>query len=522
MKSMEYKLGADARDAMTEVAQFIGNTLGSTLGPAGRNYFLRVGITNDGRTIVSNIEFNTDNKPDEIKNAIVLAFEEIALRQDSDAGDGTTTALVLGTQLAEDVLKEVSDLDAPVFGSKSVIELMRQLDTEGARAVELLTAQAKKIESKEELDNVAFTSMEGHEGYKVVSEMIWESGSQGNTATAEGHNGKIEKDIQPGITYPLRIESPSMYTRADRKQAIYNNVPILVANHVFEAESEITNFMVSMTKSQPPEALVIIAKQFSVPFVSAIVKKTRKTGFPILLLSTGINDDEFEDIASFIDAKVVDTHPKYGVRMEKTTIESAGFASQIIAGAEQTTIVGGRGLETVVQKGIEEDPVGYITRVEERVKTLEEHEQKETNPEKREMIGRRKAGLLGGIATLYVDAKTAVDRFYLRLKAEDAVNSCKAALDQGVVRGGGLALLEVADQMEGTLLENSLRQIHQRICRNAGGDIEIAENVVDPLLTVTSAIKNAVAVVKTLITTEGIFMPNKPSMVESLKSALLE
>lgn len=511
----KYAFGTQAREDITFVAEKIGDVLGKTLGPGGRNYFLPTGITNDGRTIIKEIDFATDGKPDECRDAVAAAFEETAARQDQDAGDGTTTAVVVATQLAQDIVEKIVDMDAPVPGAQSVMDLARQLEDECKRAVELLDEQSRPVESLEELERIAATSMEGHEAHKIVADSIWEGGKDAFTAIQEGFSGKVEKDVKPGIKYPLKVEAPYMYTNS-RKEAVYEDVPVLVANHVFEAYSELSNFMMTKPKEQNIKGLVIVAKQFSVPFVGSLAHIQRQTGFPFLLLSGNLDQEHFEDIAAFVDAKAIDTHPKEGRKMSDVKFEDAGHAKMVIGGEDQSVFIGGRGLEAVQPEGDT-----FVTRVESHAKMLEESAEREQNPELREALQRRASGMQGGIATLYVDAKTAVDKYYLRLKVEDAMNSCKAALDEGMVKGGGQALKDVADQMEGTMLYSALLRPYQVIQRNAGGKFDIPENIVDACLSQKMAVENAVAVVKTLISTEGIVAEKEKDLVEQLNAKLL-
>ena len=132
----QYSYGSKAREDIEYVAKEVGDVLGKTLGKAGRNYFIPTGITNDGRTIVKELEFATDGEPDECRNDIAAAFEEVALRQDQDSGDGTTTAIVLATKMVQDLLPKVSELDVPMPGNMTVMEISHQLEEEEEKAKE--------------------------------------------------------------------------------------------------------------------------------------------------------------------------------------------------------------------------------------------------------------------------------------------------------------------------------------------------------------------------------------------------
>ena len=497
------------RPMVIHVAQKIAERIGNTIGPGGRNYMTPDGITNDGVSILGHLRFE-----DERKDAIADAFEEVARRQDEDAGDGTTTATVLTAKLSEVVLPDVLDINTPIPGMKTVMGIKEQLEKECEEAITHLEVQKKANIDLEELKKVAHTAMEGHPSADMIAETIYEVGYNSNTSLKEGFSGTVESKVVPGIHMPLKIETPAMYTNPTRKEARHEKPLVIVANHVFEAYSELSNFfgtMIEVKKREKsaPQPLVIIGKQFSVPFTAQIVAVSRQIGLPILLLSAkSLKDEEFQDIADYVDAKYVDTHPKTGCNINSITYQDAGEIDEIIAGPEQTSMTGGRGI--------------LSGRVSTRIADLAELASKEQNPNVREELLRRQAGLAGGVATLFVDAKTAVDRYYLKKKVEDTVNSCKAALEHGTLPGGGLALKAVAEAMGAdTYLGRTLGIIHERVQTNAGGALEIDSSAIrDSYWTVKCAIENAVAVAKILVTMEGVIADPDRSFVDDLSKKL--
>lgn len=492
------------RPMIKRVAAQIGERVGNTLGPGGRNYLTTNGITNDGVSILSDLRFE-----DEREDSLADCFEEVARRQDEDAGDGTTTATVLATSLTPLVLDDVLDIKTPIPGMRTVMDIKKGLEAELLMAITLLEEQKVPVTTVEELEKVAKTAMEGHSSSRLIASTVFEVGYNSNIALMEGFSGEVTADVIPGIHMPLKIETPAFYTNITRKEATYENPIIIVANHVFENYSDLAPFMQGMIASKTQvQPIVIIGKQFSVPFTAQIVGVMRQTKIPFLLLGAPhLRDEELIDIAEFLNARYVDTHPKEGQTPQAITFGDAGSCKKIIAGPNQTSFTGGDGIAA--------------GRVSIRVEDLQKLAETEQNPEQRKLLLRRAAGLQGGVATLYVDAKTAVDRYYLKKKVEDAVNSCKAALQYGTVTGGGLAYKDVAALMDDGYLKKVLPVIYNRVQANAGGSLDInPEEVRDAYYTDKVALENAVAVVKILLTLEGVIADKEMDLAKDLTKLL--
>ena len=508
----QYKYSGDARKAIEKVAQIVSKVLGSTLGPAGRNYFLDAGITNDGRTIIEHLRF-----ADECEDAVSVAFHEIARQQDKDAGDGTTTAMVFGAELTLDMLPKIGDLDVPVFGQKSSMEFARELEVEKDKAIAILKELSKPIENLEQLEQVAMTAMEDKEAAKIVAKALWEGGKDTYPVMKDGFNGKVEQSRIDGVEYPLSIATTSMFNQAG--YAEHKNALVIVVNHAFEQYQEITPFMASLMQDKPKlGSLVIVGKQFSVPFVNAISEVRKRANLPIVLVSSPkLHNDTFADIAAYVDANMIDTHPKTGRKITELCAKDAGFVETVVARENTIQFIGGRGKEAVIPLPDNR----MMTRVEHRVEEIRKAAEQESDPAERMHIEKRIAALLGGITTIFVDAKTAAEKYYLKLKVEDAMNSCRAALNGGMVTGGGKSYLEVAAGLgKDSLLYNALLSCGKRITDNNMGQELNLEGVHDAYLVAKGAIENAVSVVKTLITIEGIMVDKDKDLVDDLAQRL--
>lgn len=514
MKRKEYLYGDNARQAILRVAQNIGDTLGKTLGPAGRNFQTPQGITNDGRSILAHIRFE-----DECEDNVALAFHEVANKTDDEAGDGTTTAVVIATKLTEEIIAKVPDLDTPIPGQLSVMDISRRLEEEKNVVIEALKAMVRPVTTLEELEQVAFTSMEDKEVAKIVAATVFEAGKDSFTALDEGFSGKIETDIQAGIELPLSVAAPFMYNLG--KSATYEGtIPVLVVNHLFEEYREITKFLGTMLEFSKANsvncpAVIIVGKQFSIPFVQAVsrVFAGSQGKVNILLLSNAhLGDEVFEDLAAFCDADYVDTHPKNGKKITDVVFQQAGLVRKVVATPKGAVFYGGKGTMLTT---------GETTRVQGRVLELRAQLEKEGDAQKRKALERRIAEFSGGKATIYVDAKTAAEKFYLKLKVQDCLNSCKTALEGGMVPGGGVSLMKVANALSpDSLLATALLEPYRRIQMNAGGTLVIGEEVMDSFLVAEAGIRNAVSVVKTIISIEGIISDHPQSMVEELSKAV--
>lgn len=509
MIKKNYKLGNIGRETIKNVAKQVGDILGKTLGPAGRNYFLPTGITNDGRTIVSEIRFE-----DECEDSVSLAFHEMARQTDKDVGDGTTSTMVIGAQLAIDALDKIPDIDTPLGEAKSSMEIANLLEAEKNFVLKLLKSKIIKVETLEDLKKVAYTAMEDKAGADIVAETMWQAGKDTYPVLDNGFNGKIETNVVKGISLPFSIATQSMFNGVGKAE--YNDVPVLVANHCFEQYLELAPFMMSMLQGKTRQnGLVIIGKQFSVPFINSVSDAVKRAGFPILLISGNFHNDTFEDIAAFCDAKLIDTHPKGGRKIIEAKFQDAGFVKTIIAREKETTFIGGRGLESLVY---EKDAT--LTRIGIRVREIEKLREKEFDGKEREQMDKRIASLLGGIATIYVDAKTVAERYYLKLKVEDAMNSCRGALNDGMVEGGGKTLKEIAEEMPSSLLYNALKKPYERIIANNLGKEFNLEGVYDSYSVVKASVENAVSVCKVLCSLEGIIANKEKDLVGELSDKL--
>lgn len=522
MKKKDFRLGQDARDSIITVATHFGDILGATLGPAGRNYMLPTGITNDGKTIAKNLRYEKEYEDD-----IALSFFEVLERTDTEAGDGTTTSGVTVCELAKTAIAKVAPIDAPT-SKANVMALARQLESEKDQAITLLREKAHPVTTVEELVNVAQTAMEDDGIAKLVAETVFEAGKDSYTALEDGYTGTVERTVFRGMRVPARTAAPYMHTN-DKKEAVYVNTHVLVADHVFEDYSELRPLMLSLqqandAKTFNAKALIIVARHFSIPFIGQVANTARAAGFPMVLLQLDAPTEVFEDVAAMLDAQLIDTNPRTGRRISEASFKHCGLVGKMVASSHETVFINGRGLETMATSAARiKDGGEPTTVVQARVLALEEQLKEEKAPAKRKELKKRISSLSGGIATIFVDAQTAQERHYLKLKVEDTINACKSALHHGVVPGGGQTMRDIAEEMGAdTLLYTALRAPYERIQQNAGGSLNIPATVLDSVHSIETGLRNAVSVVKVLLTVEGVISDHVRDFAQELGEALFK
>jgi len=262
---------------------------------------------------------------------------------------------------------------------------------------------------------------------------------------------------------------------------------------------------------------VIVARQFSISFTAYITEFSKQTKFPIVLVSNEkFTNDEFGDIASFCGANLIDTQPRTGKQIITMTVKDTGSIKKFIARDKITQFIGGSGLDI---KDIKNEKIQ--TRVSERVDEIKEAQKSEKDKKEIKKMDKRISALLGGVTTIYVGAKTIVDKYYMKLKTENAVNSCIKALEGGMLQGGGLAFKEVADELgESSKLYKTLQAPYERIQQNNMGKEFDLENVFDSFLSMKASLENAVSTIGILLTVEGIIADYEPSMVEELSKVV--
>jgi len=417
----------EARKALKRGVDAVANVVKVTIGPRGRNVVLDKSygapvITNDGVSIAKEITLS-----DKFENMGAEIIKEVANKTNDVAGDGTTTSVILAQAIISEGLKHANM-------GVNAMSLRAGIEEATGKVVDVLGQIAKPIKNKEEIRQVATIAAESEEIGNIIAETIEKVGKDGVVTVEESQTFGVDSDVVEGLEFDKGYVSPYMITNAERMEAEYKDVPILLTDKKISSIKDILPLLESLAQSGKKE-LVIIADDVDGEALATFLVNKLRGGFSVLAVKApGYGDrkkEMLEDIAVTIGAKVISED--LGLKLESTTYEMLGKASKIVSKKDSTIIVGGKGGQSAIQN---------------RIKSLKK--QKETLDSKydKEKIDERIAKLSGGVAVIRVGAATETEMKYLKLKIEDAVAATKAAIAEGIVAGGGSAFIRVIKKMK--------------------------------------------------------------------------
>jgi chaperonin GroEL len=530
--------GEELKKKLQKGVDTVANAVKVTLGPRGRNVILDKGfsgptITNDGVSIAKEIFLK-----DKFENMGAEIIKEVAQKTNEVAGDGTTTATVLTQALFNEGLKQTT------MGINSMA-VRTGMEHAAADVVEALKGMATQITSLDEIKQVATISAESAELGDKIAETIDKVGKDGVVTVEESQSFGIETELTEGMEFDKGYVSPYMVTNHERMEAEYKNAQLLITDKKISSVQEILPLLEKIAATGKKE-LVIIADDIEGEALATFVVNKLKGGFSVLAIKApGYGDRKKEmltDIAVTTGAQVITED--MGLKLENTELSQLGHADRIVSTKDKTTIVGGAG----------EKPA-----INERISALKAQLDQTTSKFDKEKLSERIAKLSGGVAVIRVGAATETEMKYLKLKIEDAVNATKAAIEEGIVPGGGTSLARAASIVEKNLmtkkdlsreemigynivlkaLEVPLKQIADNTGKhdgavivekvkqaggNAGYDAakgEMVEDmikagIIDPVKVERSGVQHAVSAAAILLTTEAAVADepeeNKPAM----------
>lgn len=514
-----------ARRALKNGIDKAADTVKVTLGPRGRNVILDKGyggpmITNDGVTIAKEISFK-----DKFENMGAELVKEVANKTNDVAGDGTTTTVVLLQGIVSEGMRQTS-MGLNSMGVRAGIE------NAAAATVEALRKSATPIKSKEEIRQVATISAESTDVGNIIADTIDKVGKDGVVTVEESQSIGVESEVVEGLEFDKGYVSAYMVTNSERMEAVVKDAAILITDKKISNVQEILPLLEKIVATGKKE-LVIIADDVEGEALATFVVNKLRGAFSVLAVKApGYGDrkkDSLQDIAITTGGSVVSE--ELGVKLENAEVSMLGRANRVVATKDKTVIVGGKGKKAAI---------------EERANSLRAQLADTDSKFDKEKLEERIGKLSGGVAVIRVGAATETEMKYLKLKIEDAVNATKAAIEEGIVLGGGVAFIKAAHAVAKRFeedkkkmsaeeqvgygivlkaLEMPLRQIAQNAGKEDGAVIvdkvkhmrgnggydalkdEMVENmidagIVDPVKVTRSSIQNAASAAAILLTTE--------------------
>jgi chaperonin GroEL len=505
----------EARRALERGVNTLADAVKVTLGPKGRYVVLdkRFGaptITNDGVTIAREIELS-----DPFENQGAQLVREVATATNDVAGDGTTTATLLAQAIVREGLKNVA-------AGANPMGLKRGIEAAVERVAESVLAQAKEVAGKEDIARVATISARDRAIGDVIADAIEKVGKDGVVNVEEGQTFGIELDFTEGMQFDRGYMSPYMITDPDRQEAVLEDPYILIHNGKISSVQDLVPVLERVIQSNRP--LLIIAEGEAT--ATLIVNKLRGTFTGIAVKAPGFGDRRkrmLEDIAILTDGEVI--AEEMGLKLVNTQISQLGRARKVVVTKDTTTIIDGAG-----------DAAG----IQGRIKQIRAEIESSDSDFDREKLQERLAKLAGGVAVVKVGAATETEMKERKHRVEDALQATRAALEEGVIPGGGVALVNAISSLDELTLDGdeatgvrivrrALEEPLRQLADNAGlegsvvvGKVRelpeghglnvdtgeyvdlIAEGIIDPAMVTRSALANAASIAKNIITTEAL------------------
>jgi len=524
----QIKYSEEARKKLKNGVDKLANAVTVTLGPKGRNVVLDKGfgaptITNDGVTIAKEIELE-----DKIENLGAEIVKEVAEKTNDVAGDGTTTAVLLAQAIIAEGLKNVTAGSNP-------LAIKKGLDKGFQAVVQQLKKISKPVSTKEGIAQVATISAENPEIGNLIAEVIEEVGKNGVVTVEESKGFGLQKEIVKGLQFDRGYISSYMITDVERMEAVYEDPFILITDKKLSSLQEILPALEKVAGAGKKELVIIAEEIEGDALATLVVNKLRGTFNSLAVKAPGFGDrkkEMLQDIAVLTGGQVISE--ELGLKLENIELKMLGQARKVLSTRENTTIIEG--------KGKKEDIEARINQIKKELEATESDFDKEKLQE-------RLAKLSGGVAVIKVGAATEVEQKAKQHKTEDALAATRAAIEEGIVPGGGVALLRCQEVLEKVgvegeekigleILKRALEEPIRRIAQNAGtdGSVVAAEvkkkptnegfnaltmeyqdlvkaGIVDPTKVVRTALQNAVSAASMFLTTEAV-VAEKPEEKE--------
>ena len=468
--SKEIKFSSDARSAMVRGVDILADTVKVTLGPKGRNVVLEKSfgsplITNDGVTIAKEIELE-----DHFENMGAKLVSEVASKTNDIAGDGTTTATVLTQAIVREGIKNVT-------AGANPIGIRRGIEAAVAAAVEALKNNAIPVANKEAIAQVAAVSSRSEKVGEYISEAMEKVGKDGVITIEESRGMETELEVVEGMQFDRGYLSQYMVTDSEKMVADLENPYILITDKKISNIQEILPLLESILQSNRP--LLIIADDVDGEALPTLVlNKIRGTFNVVAVKAPGFGDRRkamLQDIAILTAGTVISE--EIGMELEKATLEDLGQAKRVVINKDNTTVIDGIGDEAQIQ--------GRVTQIRQQI-------EESTSDYDKEKLQERVAKLAGGVAVIKVGAATEVEMKEKKARVEDALHATRAAVEEGVVAGGGVALIRAASKVADLRGDNEEQNVGIKLALRAmeAPLRQIVTNAGEEASVVASAVKN--------------------------------
>jgi len=520
--------GNDARTQIATGVKKLADAVRVTMGPKGRNVILEKSygaptVTNDGVTIAREIEF-----ADKFENMGATLAKEVATKTNDAAGDGTTTATILADAIISEGLKNVA-------AGANPIAIQRGIGIATEVAVEELQKIAEPVDSNEKIRQVATISAQSDEVGEIIAEVFDTVGATGVVTVEEGKTMGLEKEVVEGMQFDNGYLSPYMISNPETMKAEMESPYVLLTDKKISNIKEILPLLEAVVASGERQMVIIAEDVESEALATLIVNKLRGNFNVVAVKAPGFGDRRkamLQDLAVLTGGRVISE--EVGLKLENASLSDLGKAKKIIVTKDNTTIVDGMGEKDSIQ---------------ERVLQIEKEIELSSSDYDKEKLAERRAKLSGGIAVIRVGAATEVELKEKKHRIEDAVLATKAAAEEGIIAGGGSALLRIAQKLRSHKTSNPEEQVGidivakaleypvRQIAENAGfeGSVVVDKilshkgahdgfdaasgvykdlvkaGIVDPKKVTRSAVQNAASIAATFLTTEGavVEMPKK-------------
>ena len=498
-------VGNEARDRMIAGAEYLANCVSSTLGPFGKNVFLEHGhkVTNDGFSISSELANTLEN---EFERQGAISLHNASAKSNDETGDATTTAIILALAIIKEAVRLLPN-DKNLIAKKKPSEILKMIEDSKLNVIEKLKAVKTPITTLEQLIEATKVSVEDDELAQLIGKTQWEIGKDGFILAEDTIENKSYITKVKGIRIDNGFAASNLITDQAKQQAEIDEISVFLTNYTID-EKDIVALQTSIINpllTQKKNRVAIVARAFT-PQALQLCQKIGQSGFLVWCLNAPYTDQAeiMKDLACITGATYYDQEER---RLEDLDIKDIGWATKILS----------RRFDGIIT-GCEDNPL-IADSIQKRITELEtKMNGTAVSDFEKKAIAARISMFKGGFALLKVGAETIFERQYKLDKAEDGVNTARLALQEGTIKGGGLAFKEISDQLaDDDILKRPLLSVYNQIMTSAPQGFEIEDWVRDSYLTLVSALKNACSIAGQFCNIAGVVTTEDPKQCSCSK-----